>query len=983
MFITRHRPVRIALRVFAVGLFVLLAGNSVVAQEPRPTRPMPPGQDGQPGEPVVPEGPKPMAFQPASSARGIADFVPPQTRMIETNVVAQEVATFGHEAMTTHRAEFQTKRIALNVQRDNAVRLADDKLSVVVEQDTFAQPVGLEVRSLAVANKTATPRLNNEAVQTRFELGENPTLMHFELEMVDGQNRPLTSFDKEVRLVVDLREYGIDLDEQGGTFFLAYEDENEPGVWHEVDITTYDNTGLISAETDHFSGWEAGWRPDFWTLQWEPPTPDAFTGAATYSYPFQLPPGRAGLGPTLGLSYSSSALRGAGNRGTTFGSVATGWSLNDAKITRTGSKMNDNGTGYDYPNTFRLTLNGKGGRLIAGPSENGGTLHYVEDMPQLRVYSFNDADNSYWIVQTGDGTSYRFGYTANSETTHSIKGPASGDTTYSDARTISWHLDTVTDVYGNQITYSYVNHERITNTNPLWLKVKTQNKDLAEIEYNFNDRIADSELNQSFPALGTLSRLSDSATAATRIEIVYDGEKLLEAVKVFHGDVETKRYLIDAQTNMIDNLVVGGSSCAGLDSDGHWGGETYTRIINSITEQGFDQNGEIVSLPATTFEHQKLRHFQWGTTACIFYEYLAAVNNGYGGRVEYQYVPDGRSVSSGVNGSWVMRSAEQFVVSKVIQNDGINDPVTIEYSYADRCYDQRYNPCTQPESEGTEYGLIGGHGTVTVTTRGFDNEVLQSTVTRFHTELDKLGRPWQTETKNSLGTTLQKTETSYIVDSFGTTSNVRFTYTNVVTSTQYAHNGGPETIATKTEYSYSTLDQGGTQYGNVTLVEEYDDANATEPFRSTRTRFEPNAGDWLVNLVANQAIYSGTVISTNLQTATWTYYDGNADWEMQPSRGSVTYARIVEPLDCGEAANEFLPPSGTFAGCMYARRTIDSSFGHDTYGNVITATNFSDYGFKIFDSSWENSRNECFPLKKVIRPQSATTATTTYILLAP
>ena len=43
------------------------------------------------------------------------------------------------------------------------------------------------------------------------------------------------------------------------------------------------------------------------------------TGALEYSYPIAVPPGRVGMAPTLGLSYSSQAP--------TYGGIAAGWSL--------------------------------------------------------------------------------------------------------------------------------------------------------------------------------------------------------------------------------------------------------------------------------------------------------------------------------------------------------------------------------------------------------------------------------------------------------------------------------------------------------------------------------------------------------------------------------------------------------------------------------------------------------------------------------
>ena len=73
------------------------------------------------------------------------------------------------------------------------------------------------------------------------------------------------------------------------------------------------------------------------------------TGAATYSYPIVVPPGRGGMEPNLGLSYSSRApLRGG---------IAAGWSLSLPSIEV------DTSGGTTGERRFMATLGGAVGRL--------------------------------------------------------------------------------------------------------------------------------------------------------------------------------------------------------------------------------------------------------------------------------------------------------------------------------------------------------------------------------------------------------------------------------------------------------------------------------------------------------------------------------------------------------------------------------------------------------------------------------------------
>ena len=920
MFTTRHQIMSYLLRISAFVLLFLLVGTPAFTQDSFPSEPEQPLRGENPrGE--QDERPPRMDWQPPANASRMEDFAPPRA--------------------TVRRVDSQRDvRTQQGITRnENQLFLFhEDQVGVVIESESFPDGSDLEI-------KPFTEPTHDHRINIRDE--KQRDLIRFQIEAVERSKQRNATFEKEVRLVVDLREYGIDLAEEGGTFYLAYEDEKQPGVWIEADIITYDQTGLISTDTNHFSNWEAGWRPDFWTLQWEPPTPDAFTGAAIYSYPLNFPPGRNGLAPTMSLSYSSSALRGAGNRGATFGSIATGWNITDIKIVRTGAKLDLSGQEYEYPDSFRLIINGKGGRLVKGATNSGVVEYAVEDMPQVRVKNYNGTKflggsvNSYWVVETGDGTHYRLGYTGDSETHHKIKGPDPGDPDYGPAEIISWHLDTVTDGFGNQINYTYALHDKVTDTNPLYLSIATSNKDISEIQYNFNSRIT------SLPPAHNVGRLQNSATAATRIEFDYTN-KQMTGVKVFHGGTEMRRYVLDAETHELDNLILGGSSCAGLDSDGSWGGKTYTRIVKSITEQGVDENGTWQSLPATTFEYDQYHHFLWNSTECLIYEYLGAANNGYGGRVEYKYDDDNRGISHGSAGSWILDSALQYVVDEVTHNDGINPDVTMTYSYGTRCYDQKQTDCMQPESSDTSYGVIAGHEDVTVTTKGFLGETLQKTTTHFHTELNKLGQVHLAEVKDANDFTLQKTETSYKVDVHA--NNVQFTYPEVVTSTQYSPGGAAAGISTKTVYVYDKNYQlvydanntgVATQLGQLTHIAEYADANDTTPYRTTKRWYRVDEEYWTIALTT-EGLYGGP--TGDLLNVTWNHYDNDPD--NIPTQGRLTRTRFAasDEIACADA------PSGGGTNCDTAYLTTESTFSYDLFGNITQTVAYSDYGYQTQDT---------------------------------
>ncbi len=93
--------------------------------------------------------------------------------------------------------------------------------------------------------------------------------------------------------------------------------------------------------------------------------------------------------------------------------------------------------------------------------------YYVKDAPGMFVERYYDAANSatdglYWIVITPDGTRYRLGRTDDAEEYQtapyhyyiSVDGHK-GHNVEDYTSAIAWNVDTVTDPFGNQITYHY------------------------------------------------------------------------------------------------------------------------------------------------------------------------------------------------------------------------------------------------------------------------------------------------------------------------------------------------------------------------------------------------------------------------------------------------------------------------------------------------------------------------------------------------
>ena len=383
--------------VFCLYLFLLaIIGLFPSWARAQNQAPLPPGLGGElpPGH----GGPPPrMEHQPPHDAADFAALLPPQA---QTHPLAAGFA-FPDERPgsatfpalpdpATYAQATVSQRI--NPGQHRGISVNNGAVGVVVESNTFEGPADLDVTLFAQG--IVTPTLPEEpppgqGVGDPIFYDDGQTVLKFQMDVTDQSGNLIAGFDKPVRLAVDMRllDLGEPLEEllsDGMTPYLAYQDPENPDRWIEVNVTEHQR-GFISAEVMHFSSWEVGWRPNQWTLQWEPPQVNGFNGAATYAYGFNIPTGRRGLQPDLGLSYTSSALNGA-VRHANAGTVATGWSLNEIAVVRTGVKFAPGSiTTLQFPETFRLVFNGAGYKLRkSDPVQTnymGGTRYYAEMHP--------------------------------------------------------------------------------------------------------------------------------------------------------------------------------------------------------------------------------------------------------------------------------------------------------------------------------------------------------------------------------------------------------------------------------------------------------------------------------------------------------------------------------------------------------------------------------------------------------------------------
>ena len=946
------------------------------------------------------EPPPKMDFQPPPDADKLEDFLPPDTNLtrLDTELLTDNV-------------------VQLDSKENNAVSFNNDQIAIVTEAGTFSQSVNLEFSLLANNTLTNTSAITttigsigtiaaDDVVSDTLDIGYSTipqTLFQFHIEAKDTETgEPVEKFDKHLRLVVDLRQLGFTFSSDYHQFYLAYQDEEmaKEGTWSGVPVWVHQKEGLLSAEISHFSSWTTGWRPEVWGPSWTPPTVSEFSGAATYNYPVEVPPGRAGLQPTVNLSYSSRALDGA-IRGLPQGNLASGWSMADIYIAREGVEFFVDGSDMKQrqPDRFRLVLNGTGYRLSPDPNAdttNDNTVrYYAKDAPSLfveRVYSSStpNTDGIYWIVKTGDGTTYRLGYHAEAEEWYRtefdwqlvLTGHRGHNGTSLEKRTsaVHWYVDTATDMFGNQIIYNYsnatVNKYVCGDLCGFELLHWHHKVRIATISYNFPGRI-----NFTGGVPDTVAQLSATETPGTRIEFFVRGDDtglkgVIQNILIYHGNnVLTadpiKEYRIESHEEHFDPDI---ADCP--DRSGNYPARTTTRVVDSIqlwtntdrdpqVQEGLSAGA--YALPAVTFGYEMLSHYHKAGSAnrpCFSYAYMEEANNGYGGTTTFNYTRDGRSIGNHqVNNYFDVEWPDigfNYVVTSVAMNDGRNPDVVTEYAYERPCYGQTssnvgsyQNPIYCHTPGVNEYGNIVGFHKTTVTLNDYAGNPINVRLTEFE-QVDNLtnkaqhgaiGRPKQIDQFLADGNTLMsQTTNDYVSEAVGGVGGF-FTYTEETTTEQYQSGNTAISISSKVRYDYETGNQGGVQYGNLTNIKEYDDANAgvNDFYRETRRFYTRNiSGDnWLVGFMTSQGVYdsNGSLIYSN-----YNYYDNTTNSATAPTQGKLMRTSRGVVATCAEA--------GGSGGCAHARKLTDTFFDYDVYGNQDEITTYTDYGYRTFDTNF-------------------------------
>jgi hypothetical protein len=361
------------------------------------------------------------------------------------------------------------------------------------------------------------------------------------------------------------------------------------------------DNNLIYATTDHFtvfdtytSNWESAETPTMDFFQ----TP-GFTGSASFSMPIKVPPGPGGLQPSLSLSYSSSTVDNISSDSQASW-AGMGWAIGESYV-----EHNTNGTQgapsggvpKNVDDTYQLTLNGTSIRLF----RDANNVYHSEDEQFYKIE--RDANDNSWTVWDKSGTKYTFAQ----KTLMYFVSTDDGGSCNLDNSPWRWSLSEARNIFGQTMTYSYVNETKtytgcgVNPTQPTYVYPEAITYAGGRYRVFFNRLEANETGHRT-----DLKSVWSNPTSYQSFQ-----RSLLESIKVQYlngGAWETIReykltYCNNSNCSILPDLV--------------WeqGGRTPTLL--SVQEFGL---GGTNSLPAYTFTYADKMH-------------LTSATNGYGGTI--------------------------------------------------------------------------------------------------------------------------------------------------------------------------------------------------------------------------------------------------------------------------------------------------------------------------------------------------------------
>ncbi|HRI55919.1 MAG TPA: hypothetical protein PK170_02365, partial [Anaerolineae bacterium] len=572
-----------------------------------------------------------------------------------------------------------------------------------------------------------------------------------------------------------------------------------------------------------------------------------FSLSIGYSYRFDLPPGRGGLTPLLGLNYSSANHTPASGHHSVAG---FGWEL----------------AGADYvyippgdPNLNKITLSLQGRTYSL--REGANSKWYAVEDPFMKVEpgSWSHGTAGSWTVWTQNGTKYSFFDEPYPSASHYWK-ICTGCTT--GKRYVRIPLREIEDTSGNKIHLTWVGENQegpwiwLPNEPPVKSPDYTRAIRLTEIMYN---------------------------NGKTRVVLSYPQEPRADRPDSY--DIATWRFYTEMRLATVTVQVRANGTgdwrtvrSYALEHDFGPTAQPSQKVMN--LEWIEERNAAGDALPRTEFDYSDdffSLQSEFGA--------MTQARNGYGG--EIVFVSDHRD-GNGNNARIVSARTEKY---------GVVDLVDQTWSYTGVNWD---------ESGGNE--MAKGYREVRVTRPdgALEKHFFHGIETVNGNASDHLaGRKKELIVEKPAGAQLARTVTSWEASTdrlpVGPAPNVeeRIKPRHVRVAYTETFEAGKQLV--RTEYSYDPNKQGGTQWGNVTRILEkvWTGGAWSNPYRASYVWYVPNVAQSITNKPARIELYDGCadcsgVSPGSIVSQRLLYYDQDTagNWQQAPTLGRLRFETI-------------------------------------------------------------------------------------------
>lgn len=282
----------------------------------------------------------------------------------------------------------------------------------------------------------------------------------------------------------------------------------------------------------------------------------ASSGALSAHYPLTTPPSRAGLTPSLSLSYNSS------NK-TNDSFYGYGWDLPLASVSELSKHTPSERAN---PHSFSLDLFGASYEIVPIGIVTNNVGAYSPKVHQGEFANIEYRSDGRWVVNDKVGTTYTFGQNAASRQ----------DNPANPADIHRWFIESIKDANQNTVTFEY--YKDMGQVYPKRIRY-TGNNALAPSDPLYYGTYAIEF--EPFASLVNLTPRPD-ATISYKAGFKTETKYRVNSIVIKANGAERRRYTFSYQT----------------------GDNGKRSLLSSITESGKDETGTTITLPATTFAYQ-------------------------------------------------------------------------------------------------------------------------------------------------------------------------------------------------------------------------------------------------------------------------------------------------------------------------------------------------------------------------------------------